>query len=107
MSVHTIIFIKYLIQNDVPFVAFKIIQLELSSMHKELMVVVLGRLKDDCCQKKSLVDLKWKVINPTFNIRYLILQRLDLLQSRVAEYQVAQFSMRMMMLSLLVRRFQF
>jgi hypothetical protein len=76
-------------------------------MHKELMVVVLGRLKDDCRQKKSLEDLKWKVITPTFNIRYLILQRLDQPQSRVAEYQEAQFSMRMMMLSLLVNCFQF
>lgn len=100
-----IFIIIYLIQNDVPFVAFKIIQLVLSIMHQVLMDVVLGHSKDDYRQEKSLEDPKSILIKMSLNL-YLILQREALFQYQVADLLDVHYIMRMMISIYLADLFQ-
>ena len=100
-----IFIINYLIQNDVPFVAFKIIQLVQSIMHQVLMDVVRGHSKDDYRQEKSLEDPKLILIKMSLNL-YLILQREALFQYQVADLLEVHYIMRMMITIYLTDLFQ-
>jgi len=102
-----IIFISYLIQNDVPFVAFKFIQLVRSIMHQVLMDVVRGHSKDDYRQEKSLDDPKLILINMKMSLNlHLILQREALFPCQVADHLDVQHIMRMMVTIYLAELFR-